>query len=71
MDIRHLTWDMGHWNLEILKRSYSQRGQNKAQEFPQNWNFFKIFTMVWFGMVWYGLVWFGMVWYGLIWFDMV
>ena len=42
-DIGHWTSDMGHRNLEILKRSYFQRGQNKAQEFPQNWNFFKIF----------------------------
>ena len=33
-DIRHQTLDMGHRNLEILKRSYFQRGQNKAQEFP-------------------------------------
>ena len=42
-DIAHQIWDMGLRNLEILKRSYFQRGQNKAQEFPQNWNFFKIF----------------------------
>ena len=42
-DIRYQTLDMGHKNLEILKRSYFQRGQNKAQAFPQNGNFFKIF----------------------------
>ena len=39
----HQTWDMGNRNLEILKRSYFQRQQNKAQAFPQYWNFFKIF----------------------------
>ena len=43
LDIGHQTWDMGHINLEILKRSYFQRGQNEAQAFPQYWNFFKIF----------------------------
>ena len=37
-DIRHQTLDMGNRNLEILKRSYFQREQNKAQAFPQNWN---------------------------------
>ena len=64
-------------NLDILKRSYLQRGQNKAQAFLQNLNFSKnlddlmILSLVWFGMVWYGLVWFGMVWYGLVWFGMV
>ena len=41
--LRHQTWDMGHINLEILEISYLQRGQNKAQAFPQNWNFLKIF----------------------------
>ena len=30
--IRHQTLDRGHRNLGILKRSYFQRGQNKAQE---------------------------------------
>ena len=36
-DIRHQTWDMGHRNLEILKRNYFQRGQKKAaKELPQN-----------------------------------
>ena len=34
---------MGHRNLEILKRSYFQRGQNKAQAFPKYSNFFKLF----------------------------
>ena len=85
LDIRHQTLDMGHRNLEILKRSYFQRGQNNAQAFSQNWNFSKylndlmIMSFVWLGMVWYdlvgkvwyGLVWFGMVWYGLVWFGMV
>ena len=57
---------MGHRNLEILKTSYFQRGQNKDQAFPQNWNFSKyltdlmIMSLVCLGMVWYGLVWFGL-----------
>ena len=38
-DIRHQILDMGHRNLEILKRSFFQRGQNKAH------------GLVWFGMV--------------------
>ena len=48
--------------MEILKRSYFQREQNKAQAFPQNWNFSKYLN----SLVWFGLVWFGMVWYGLV-----
>ena len=40
-DIGHQKSDMGHRNLELLKRSYFQRGQNKAEAFL--WNFFKIF----------------------------
>ena len=74
--IRHQTLDMGHRNLEILKRTYFQRGQNKAKEFPQNWNFSKylndlmIMSLVKFGMVWYGLVWYCLVWYDLVWFGM-
>ena len=43
-DTRHQTWDIIHKNLEVLKRSYFQRGQNKAQ-FPQNWNFFQNIEM--------------------------